>query len=149
MVVAQPISSAFDELTPTTQPNFEKILPWYSVRTTAVRSCSSKEVSLSCFLLSSAPILARAAARPLKSEVSKDTITLEFNKDYFLDNNGEILKYAVIVAEDPLQNLSYPVPSWNNVHGLPVWPPYVVKLLAFDDALISMSVTVNHFPGDC
>ncbi|GAU97982.1 hypothetical protein RvY_09192 [Ramazzottius varieornatus] len=70
------------------------------------------------------PVLARSAVRPGLVAATKNTITLEFSRNDFLNSNGDVVNYTVIVAEEPIGNLSANLLSWRDVQGFPTWPPY-------------------------
>ncbi|XP_055337539.1 tyrosine-protein phosphatase 10D-like isoform X2 [Paramacrobiotus metropolitanus] len=94
-----------------------------------------------------API-ARRSSRPVKTDVSKDTITLDFSKEFFMDTNGEVVKYAVIVAEDRLQNSNRTL-AWRDVQNMAIWPPYEATPLfnPFNDLNDSYAVVINPENG--
>ena len=65
------------------------------------------------------------------NEVSKTstTIKIRFRKNYFSNKNGEVIKYAVIVAEaHDKDSAGLELPSWADVQGYSRWPPYQVRL---------------------
>lgn len=75
------------------------------------------------------PILAppRPATTVVPTEVNRGstTIQIRFRKNYFLDTNGQVNMYTIIVAEDDSKNASgLEVPSWRDVQSYSVWPPY-------------------------
>lgn len=75
------------------------------------------------------PILAppRPATPVVPTEVNRGstTIQIRFRKNYFLDTNGQVNMYTIIVAEDDSKNASgLEVPSWRDVQSYSVWPPY-------------------------
>ena len=56
------------------------------------------------------------------------TITIRFRQNYFSDENGKVLGYTIIVAEDytkSTENEKF-LPSWHNVQKYSSWPPYQV-----------------------
>lgn len=58
---------------------------------------------------------------------SSTTIQIRFRKNYFLDTNGVVKSYAIVVAEDNSKNASgLEMPSWRDVQAYSVWPPYQV-----------------------
>ena len=67
----------------------------------------------------------------LPTEVSRSahSIRIRFRKNYFSDENGRVMRYSVIVAEDDSKSLSdrRDLPSWNDVQGYSIWPPYQVR----------------------
>lgn len=77
------------------------------------------------------PILAppRPATPVVPTEVNRGstTIQIRFRKNYFLDTNGQVTMYTIIVAEDDSKNASgLEMPSWWDVQAYNVWPPYQV-----------------------
>ena len=56
------------------------------------------------------------------------TITIRFRQNYFSDENGKVLGYTVIVAEDytKLTENDKFLPSWYKVQKYSTWPPYQV-----------------------
>ncbi|XKL64252.1 hypothetical protein PGB90_004338 [Kerria lacca] len=77
------------------------------------------------------PILAppRPSSQVVPTEVRKGTnmIQVRFRKNYFSDQNGPIISYTMIVAEDDNKNASgIEMPSWRDVQTYSVWPPYQV-----------------------
>jgi len=64
------------------------------------------------------------------TEVSRTmhTITIRFRKNYFSDENGKVLGYTIIVAEDytkPTDNDPF-LPTWRDVQKYSSWPPFQV-----------------------
>lgn len=56
---------------------------------------------------------------------SSNTIQIRFRKNYFLDSNGVVIMYTIIVAEDDSKNSSgLEMPSWHDVQSYSTWPPY-------------------------
>ncbi|XP_037919047.1 tyrosine-protein phosphatase 10D isoform X2 [Hermetia illucens] len=77
------------------------------------------------------PILAppKPATQVVPTEVyrSSSTIQIRFRKNYFTDQNGAVIMYTIIVAEDDTKNASgLEMPSWRDVQAYSVWPPYQV-----------------------
>lgn len=77
------------------------------------------------------PILSppRPATQVVPTEVyrSSSTIQIRFRKNYFSDQNGPVIMYTVIVAEDDTKNASgLEMPSWRDVQSYSTWPPYQV-----------------------
>lgn len=77
------------------------------------------------------PILAppRPGPQVFPTEVyrSSSTIQIRFRKNYFSDQNGPVIMYTIIVAEDDTKNASgLEMPSWRDVQSYSVWPPYQV-----------------------
>lgn len=63
------------------------------------------------------------------TEVCRSTRTLQirFRKNFFSEQNGAIISYTVIVAEDDSKNASgFEMPSWSDVQKYTKWPPYQV-----------------------
>ncbi|KAK6628641.1 Tyrosine-protein phosphatase 10D [Polyplax serrata] len=59
---------------------------------------------------------------------STRTIQIRFRKNYFSEQNGAIIAYTVIVAEDDSKNSSgIEMPSWSDVQKYTKWPPYQVS----------------------
>lgn len=77
------------------------------------------------------PILAPPTPRipVVPTEVCKTstTIQIRFRKNYFSEQNGPIISYAIIVAEDDSKNASgLEMLSWRDVQTYSTWPPYQV-----------------------
>ncbi|XP_046489703.1 tyrosine-protein phosphatase 10D isoform X2 [Neodiprion pinetum] len=77
------------------------------------------------------PILAppKPPTQVVPSEVcrSSTTIQIRFRKNYFSEQNGAVTSYTIIVAEDDSKNASgLEMPSWKDVQGYSIWPPYQV-----------------------
>jgi receptor-type tyrosine-protein phosphatase beta len=75
------------------------------------------------------PILAppKPSSQTVPTEVHRTSTTLQvrFRKNYFMDTNGNVVMYTIIVAEDDSKNSSgLEMPSWSDVQTYPVWPPY-------------------------
>ncbi|KAF0289751.1 Tyrosine-protein phosphatase 10D [Amphibalanus amphitrite] len=69
-------------------------------------------------------------ARVFPTEVSKNdtTIRVRFRKNYFSDENGPVIGYSIVVAEDYSKDSSgFELPNWLDVQAYPVWPPYQVN----------------------
>ncbi|XP_068211082.1 tyrosine-protein phosphatase 10D-like [Palaemon carinicauda] len=65
---------------------------------------------------------------PTEVSHTSSTIRISFRENYFLNKNGNITGYSVIVAEDAdkvSDNLE--LPGWKDVQGYNVWPPYQVN----------------------
>ncbi|KAK3875168.1 hypothetical protein Pcinc_019949, partial [Petrolisthes cinctipes] len=63
------------------------------------------------------------------TEVSRTatTITIRYRKNYFVDENGKVIGYSIIVAEDDSQrSRGLEMKTWQDVQNYPVWPPYQV-----------------------
>jgi receptor-type tyrosine-protein phosphatase beta len=62
---------------------------------------------------------------PTEVHRSSNTIQIRFRKNYFLDSNGVVTLYTIIVAEDDSKNSSgLEMPSWHDVQSYSIWPPY-------------------------
>ncbi|XP_066970280.1 tyrosine-protein phosphatase 10D-like isoform X2 [Macrobrachium rosenbergii] len=63
------------------------------------------------------------------TEVSRTstTIRIRFRKNYFTNENGKVILYSIIVAEDISKNTGFEMPAWKDVQGYTVWPPYQVN----------------------
>jgi receptor-type tyrosine-protein phosphatase beta len=62
---------------------------------------------------------------PTEVHRSSNTIQIRFRKNYFLDSNGVVTMYTIIVAEDDSKNSSgLEMPSWHDVQSYSIWPPY-------------------------
>ncbi|XP_044737307.1 tyrosine-protein phosphatase 10D-like isoform X2 [Chrysoperla carnea] len=77
------------------------------------------------------PILAppKPNTRVVPTEVYKSstTIQIRFRKNYFSEQNGAVVSYAIIVAEDDSKNSSsLEMPTWRDVQAYTLWPPYQV-----------------------
>lgn len=77
------------------------------------------------------PILAppKPPTQVVPTEVcrSSTTIQIRFRKNYFSDQNGAVMSYTIIVAEDDSKNASgLEMPRWRDVQAYSVWPPYQV-----------------------
>ncbi|KAI5729489.1 hypothetical protein M8J76_003060 [Diaphorina citri] len=58
---------------------------------------------------------------------TSSTIEIRFHKNFFSDDNGPILYYTIIVAEDLSKNSALlKMPSWSDVQSFRIWPPYQV-----------------------
>ncbi|XP_060800520.1 tyrosine-protein phosphatase 10D isoform X3 [Amyelois transitella] len=57
---------------------------------------------------------------------SVSTVAVRFRKDYFSPANGNVTAYTLVLAEEPRNDTPAQLPSWRDVHRLPVWPPYQV-----------------------
>lgn len=77
------------------------------------------------------PILAppppRGIVVPTEVCKSSSTIQIRFRKNYFSEQNGPVVSYTIIVAEDDSKNASgLEMPSWRDVQAYSVWPPYQI-----------------------
>lgn len=62
---------------------------------------------------------------PTEVHRSSNSIQIRFRKNYFLDTNGAVTMYTIIVAEDDSKNSSgLEMPSWHDVQSYSIWPPY-------------------------
>ncbi|XP_053600503.1 tyrosine-protein phosphatase 10D isoform X2 [Plodia interpunctella] len=70
------------------------------------------------------------AAHALPAEVpgsrSTTTVAVRFRSDYFSAANGNVTAYTLVLAEEPRNDTPARLPSWRDVHRLPLWPPYQV-----------------------
>ena len=65
---------------------------------------------------------------PTELSHAASTISVRFRRNYFSDVNGQVVAYAVIVAEDytkPTEN-KLTLPKWQDVQQFRTWPPYQV-----------------------
>ena len=64
------------------------------------------------------------------TEVSRTmhTVTIRFRKNYFSDENGAVLGYSIIVAEDYTKTTEGDafLPGWVDVQKYSTWPPFQV-----------------------
>ncbi|XP_063616070.1 tyrosine-protein phosphatase 10D-like [Cydia splendana] len=65
-------------------------------------------------------------ALPAAVRATPTTVSVRFRNDFFSSANGNVSAYALVVAQEPRNDSSDRLPSWRDVHGLPVWPPYQV-----------------------
>ena len=78
------------------------------------------------------PILAppTPAVSVFPTEVSRTmhTVTIRFRKNYFSDENGAVLGYSIIVAEDYTKATEGDafLPGWVDVQKYSTWPPFQV-----------------------
>ncbi|XP_015595077.1 tyrosine-protein phosphatase 10D isoform X2 [Cephus cinctus] len=77
------------------------------------------------------PILAppKPPTQVVPTEVcrSSTTIQIRFRKNYFSEQNGAVISYTIIVAEDDTKNASgLEMLSWKDVQSHSIWPPYQV-----------------------
>jgi len=78
------------------------------------------------------PILAPPALKdtaPNEISRSMTTITIRFRQNYFSDDNGRVLGYSIIVAEDYEKPTDYNarLEGWRDVQRYSSWPPYQVN----------------------
>lgn len=69
-------------------------------------------------------------AQVVPTEVSRTTnsIQVRFRKNYFGNQNGRVIAYTLIVAEDDSKNSTgLEMPSWKDVQAYTIWPPYQVN----------------------
>ncbi|KAJ0179625.1 hypothetical protein K1T71_005337 [Dendrolimus kikuchii] len=57
---------------------------------------------------------------------SASTVAVRFRANYFSAANGNVTAYTLVLAEEPRNDTPAHLPSWRQVHRLPVWPPYQV-----------------------
>jgi len=75
-----------------------------------------------------APPVPSRTVFPTEISRSMHTITIRFRKNYFSDENGKVLGYTIIVAEDYTKHTeddNY-LPGWRDVQKFSTWPPYQV-----------------------
>ena len=74
--------------------------------------------------------------------VSAEKAEVGLRADFFTESNGEVVRYALIVAEDyAADRLPEKYPAWFDVQDSPKWPPFQVRpafhpcqvFLLFDD----------------
>lgn len=58
---------------------------------------------------------------------SSSTVAVRFRADYFSAANGNVTAYTLVLSEEPRNDTPARLPSWRDVHSLPVWPPYQVR----------------------
>lgn len=71
----------------------------------------------------------KPSSQVVPTEVSRTTNTIQvrFRKNYFGHQNGRVIAYTLIVAEDDSKNSSgFEIPSWHDVQAYTIWPPYQV-----------------------
>ncbi|KAM3958132.1 LOW QUALITY PROTEIN: tyrosine-protein phosphatase 10D [Aphomia sociella] len=70
----------------------------------------------------------RPPPHALPAEVRRATtaVAVRFRGDYFSPANGNVTAYTLVLAEEPRDDTPPPLPSWRDVHRLPLWPPYQV-----------------------
>ncbi|XP_047545414.1 tyrosine-protein phosphatase 10D-like isoform X6 [Vanessa atalanta] len=68
----------------------------------------------------------RPTALPAEVRRSSTTVAVSFGADYFSPANGNVTAYTLVLAEEPRADTPARLPSWRDVHRLPVWPPYQV-----------------------
>ncbi|XP_050679851.1 tyrosine-protein phosphatase 10D isoform X2 [Leptidea sinapis] len=73
-----------------------------------------------------APPRPRAHALPTTVKRSSSTLVVRFRADYFSPSNGNVTAYTLVLGEEPRNDTPARLPSWRDVHRLPVWPPYQV-----------------------
>ncbi|XP_046394393.1 tyrosine-protein phosphatase 10D isoform X1 [Ischnura elegans] len=79
-----------------------------------------------------APPVPNSQVVPTEVFRTSTTIQIRFRKNYFSEQNGAVIAYAIIVAEDTSKNASgLEMPSWRDVQAYSVWPPYQVMDLYY------------------
>lgn len=68
----------------------------------------------------------RPTAQPAEVRRSSSTVAVRFRADYFSPANGNVTAYTLVLAEEARAATPARLPSWRDVHRLPVWPPYQV-----------------------
>ncbi|XP_037297538.1 tyrosine-protein phosphatase 10D [Manduca sexta] len=66
------------------------------------------------------------AALPSPVRRTATTVVVRFKSDYFSAANGNVTAYTLVLCEEPRNDTPARLPSWRDVHRLPVWPPYQV-----------------------
>jgi len=98
------------------------------------------------------PILAppAPAGNVFPTEISRSmhTITIRFRKNYFSDENGKVLGYTIIAAEDYTQNTdgNKNLFTWRDVQKFSSWPPYQV-IEAYDPFSNNRSFVEDYTVG--
>lgn len=66
---------------------------------------------------------------PTEISHSMTTVTIRFRKNYFSEENGPIVAYNVIVAEDYTKptNNKFLLPNWFDVQQYRTWPPFKIS----------------------
>ncbi|XP_075214257.1 protein tyrosine phosphatase 10D isoform X3 [Lycorma delicatula] len=85
------------------------------------------------------------------------TIQIRFRKNYFSEQNGAVIAYTIIVAEDDSKNASsLEMPSWRDVQAYSIWPPYQVmepyypfKNSSVEDFTVGEESCEGHAVGYC
>jgi cadherin 5 type 2 (VE-cadherin) len=96
-----------------------------------IQASTSKGYSKETIYKQKMPILPppQPANQVVPTEVYKSSTTIQvrFRKNYFSDQNGNVISYTIIVAEDTSKNSSgFEMPSWKDVQSYSLWPPYQV-----------------------
>ncbi|XP_052756791.1 LOW QUALITY PROTEIN: tyrosine-protein phosphatase 10D-like [Galleria mellonella] len=65
-------------------------------------------------------------ATPAEVRRAPTAVAVRFRADYFSPANGNLTAYTLVLAEEPRDDTPPPLPSWRDVHRLPLWPPYQV-----------------------
>ncbi|XP_042228695.1 tyrosine-protein phosphatase 10D-like isoform X1 [Homarus americanus] len=78
------------------------------------------------------PILAppEPSHQVFPTEVSRtsSTIRIRYRKNYFSNENGPVIGYTIIVAEDDSKiSRGIEMPAWQDVQNYKIWPPYQVS----------------------
>ena len=67
---------------------------------------------------------------PTEKAKTATTITVRYRKNYFSNENGKVIGYAVIVAEDFTKDSSVlEMLGWKDIQRFSSWPPYQVCYL--------------------
>ncbi|XP_067123483.1 tyrosine-protein phosphatase 10D-like isoform X2 [Centruroides vittatus] len=82
---------------------------------------------LSLSLPIGAPPLPASNIFPTELSHTSTTIQVRFLKSYFSEKNGPIVAYTLIISEDDNDKFKeLELPTWSDVQGFSVWPPYQV-----------------------
>ncbi|XP_066970331.1 tyrosine-protein phosphatase 10D-like [Macrobrachium rosenbergii] len=87
---------------------------------------------------------------PTEVSHTSATIRIRFRENYFSSENGNIIGYSVIVAEDDTKHSKgLELPAWKDVQGYTVWPPYQVNeaYYPFTSTLVEDFIIGNE--SDC
>jgi len=64
---------------------------------------------------------------PIPLTKTTSSVKIQFKKSYFSDDNGQVIGYTVIVAEDDTKDASVSdLLRWKDVQSYNLWPPYQV-----------------------
>lgn len=87
-----------------------------------------------------------APPKPSKKELPEilakttSTVKMQFKKNLFSDENGQVIGYAIIVSEDDnkdasLLELPGALPRWKDVQSYNTWPAYQVRTLIMNQLI--------------
>ncbi|XP_069999226.1 tyrosine-protein phosphatase 10D [Penaeus vannamei] len=71
----------------------------------------------------------RPSSQVFPTEVSRTstTIRIRYRKNYFSNQNGQVVGYTIVVAEDDTKNSEgLELPAWQDVQSYSFWPPYQI-----------------------